>query len=135
MFTLKCIFQLYNRTFHFIHAFFFPSYRRTLLMGTRYADYLPTFLPKCHDFLNHSVKCLFFKICFSSPWTFRFLLKQQDREPVFSEELGLAVEKLKDGFTIQGLWEVMGWKILWTQKVMLGDNDQYNVLIMRVFKG
>uniref|UniRef100_A0A8C3AXH9 Bardet-Biedl syndrome 5 protein homolog n=1 Tax=Cyclopterus lumpus TaxID=8103 RepID=A0A8C3AXH9_CYCLU len=33
---------------------------------------------------------------------------QQDREPVFSEELGLAVEKLKDGFTLQGLWEVMG---------------------------
>lgn len=34
--------------------------------------------------------------------------KQQDREPVFSEELGLAVEKLKDGFTLEGLWEVMG---------------------------
>ncbi|XP_031410070.1 Bardet-Biedl syndrome 5 protein isoform X2 [Meleagris gallopavo] len=33
--------------------------------------------------------------------------KQHDREPVFSEELGLAVEKLKDGFTLQGLWEVM----------------------------
>ncbi|KAM6174864.1 BBSome complex member BBS5 [Erethizon dorsatum] len=32
--------------------------------------------------------------------------KQQDREPVFSEELGLAIEKLKDGFTLQGLWEV-----------------------------
>uniref|UniRef100_A0A671Q2R2 Bardet-Biedl syndrome 5 protein homolog n=1 Tax=Sinocyclocheilus anshuiensis TaxID=1608454 RepID=A0A671Q2R2_9TELE len=27
---------------------------------------------------------------------------------VFSEELGLAMEKLKDGFTLQGLWEVMG---------------------------
>ncbi|XP_041117699.1 Bardet-Biedl syndrome 5 protein homolog [Polyodon spathula] len=34
--------------------------------------------------------------------------KQQDREPVFSEELGLAIEKLKDGFTLQGLWEVVG---------------------------
>ncbi|XP_016104635.1 Bardet-Biedl syndrome 5 protein homolog [Sinocyclocheilus grahami] len=34
--------------------------------------------------------------------------KQHDREPVFSEELGLAMEKLKDGFTLQGLWEVMG---------------------------
>ncbi|KAJ6660768.1 hypothetical protein lerEdw1_017394 [Lerista edwardsae] len=34
--------------------------------------------------------------------------KQQDREPVFSEELGLAIERLKDGFTLQGLWEVMG---------------------------
>ncbi|XP_058889685.1 Bardet-Biedl syndrome 5 protein homolog isoform X4 [Acipenser ruthenus] len=34
--------------------------------------------------------------------------KQQDREPVFSEELELAIEKLKDGFTLQGLWEVVG---------------------------
>ncbi|NXU70790.1 BBS5 protein, partial [Oreotrochilus melanogaster] len=33
--------------------------------------------------------------------------KQHDGEPVFSEELGLAIEKLKDGFTLQGLWEVM----------------------------
>lgn len=33
--------------------------------------------------------------------------KQQDREPVYSEELGLAVEKLKDGFTLQGLWDVI----------------------------
>uniref|UniRef100_A0A8C9QPK6 Bardet-Biedl syndrome 5 protein homolog n=1 Tax=Scleropages formosus TaxID=113540 RepID=A0A8C9QPK6_SCLFO len=32
---------------------------------------------------------------------------QQDREPVFSEELGLAIEKLKEGFTLQGLWEVI----------------------------
>ncbi|KAG2459295.1 BBS5 protein, partial [Polypterus senegalus] len=33
--------------------------------------------------------------------------KQQDREPIFCEELGLAIEKLKDGFTLQGLWEVV----------------------------
>ena len=33
--------------------------------------------------------------------------KERDRDPVFSEELGLAVEKLMDGFTIAGLWEVM----------------------------
>uniref|UniRef100_A0A3Q2R2X1 Bardet-Biedl syndrome 5 n=1 Tax=Fundulus heteroclitus TaxID=8078 RepID=A0A3Q2R2X1_FUNHE len=33
--------------------------------------------------------------------------KQQDREAVFSEELGLAIEKLKDGFTLQDLWEVI----------------------------
>ena len=33
--------------------------------------------------------------------------KERDRDPVFSEELGLAVEKLLDGFTIAGLWEVM----------------------------
>ena len=39
---------------------------------------------------------------------FTVIPKQQDREPVFSEELGLAIEKLKDGFTLHGLWEVMG---------------------------
>lgn len=33
--------------------------------------------------------------------------KQQDRDPVFNEELGLAIEKLKDGFTLSGLWEVV----------------------------
>ncbi|KAL5006236.1 hypothetical protein ScPMuIL_015042 [Solemya velum] len=33
--------------------------------------------------------------------------KDKDREPVYSEELGLAIEKLKDGFTLSGLWEVM----------------------------
>jgi hypothetical protein len=32
---------------------------------------------------------------------------KKDREPVYSPELGLAVEKLKDGFTIQSLWEVL----------------------------
>jgi hypothetical protein len=32
---------------------------------------------------------------------------RKDREPVYSPELGLAIEKLKDGFTIQSLWEVL----------------------------
>uniref|UniRef100_A0A8C2DH16 BBSome complex member BBS5 n=1 Tax=Cyprinus carpio TaxID=7962 RepID=A0A8C2DH16_CYPCA len=41
-------------------------------------------------------------------FTVSFTSYQHDREPVFSEELGLAIEKLKDGFTLQGLWEVMG---------------------------
>uniref|UniRef100_UPI00358FDAFD Bardet-Biedl syndrome 5 protein isoform X3 n=1 Tax=Myxine glutinosa TaxID=7769 RepID=UPI00358FDAFD len=31
--------------------------------------------------------------------------KEQDHEPVYCEELGLAVEKLRDGFTLQSLWE------------------------------
>jgi len=31
----------------------------------------------------------------------------QDREPVYCEELGLAIEKLKDGFSLQSLWEVL----------------------------
>lgn len=33
--------------------------------------------------------------------------KTTDSEPVYCPELGMAVEKLKDGFTIQGLWEVI----------------------------
>ena len=33
--------------------------------------------------------------------------KTKDSEPVYCPELGMAVEKLKDGFTIQGLWEVI----------------------------
>lgn len=33
--------------------------------------------------------------------------KDKDRDPVYSEELGLAVEKLKDGFTLSGLWDVL----------------------------
>ncbi|PSN44632.1 Bardet-Biedl syndrome 5 protein [Blattella germanica] len=32
---------------------------------------------------------------------------ERDREPVYSSELGLAVEKLKDGFTLQSLWDVI----------------------------
>ncbi|XP_063421921.1 Bardet-Biedl syndrome 5 protein homolog isoform X3 [Mytilus trossulus] len=33
--------------------------------------------------------------------------KDKDRDPVYSEELGLAIEKLRDGFTLQGLWDVL----------------------------
>lgn len=33
--------------------------------------------------------------------------KDKDRDPVYSEELGLAIEKLKDGFTLSGLWDVL----------------------------
>lgn len=33
--------------------------------------------------------------------------KQRDRPPVFSDELGLAVERLKDGFTLSNLWQVV----------------------------
>jgi hypothetical protein len=32
--------------------------------------------------------------------------KGVDREPVFSAELGLAVEKLRDGTTLEDLWNV-----------------------------
>ena len=33
--------------------------------------------------------------------------KVADREPIFSEELGLAIEKLPDGFALSDLWEVV----------------------------
>jgi Bardet-Biedl syndrome 5 protein len=32
--------------------------------------------------------------------------KNVDREPVFSPELGLAIEKLSEGLTIDRLWQV-----------------------------
>ena len=34
-------------------------------------------------------------------------LHQSDRPVVFSEELGLAIEELKDGFTLKKLWQVL----------------------------
>jgi len=34
--------------------------------------------------------------------------KTVDREPVFSDELGLAIEKLPDGVALVDLWEVIG---------------------------
>ena len=39
--------------------------------------------------------------------TIFYSLQQKDREPVYSPELGLAIEKLKDGITLSSLWEVM----------------------------
>jgi len=33
--------------------------------------------------------------------------KCTDRDPVFSEELDLAIERLPDGFTLADLWEVV----------------------------
>ena len=33
--------------------------------------------------------------------------QEKDREPVYSPELGLAIEKLKDGITLASLWEVV----------------------------
>ena len=34
-------------------------------------------------------------------------LHQTDRRVVFSEELGLAIEELKDGFSLKNLWQVL----------------------------
>jgi Bardet-Biedl syndrome 5 protein len=45
-------------------------------------------------------------VILSSLFSF-FLTQTSDREPVFSEHLGLAIEKLKDGFTLQELWEAV----------------------------
>lgn len=63
-----------------------------------------------HSFFITSFNCSihFVVCCVLTYFEFFLVPKQQDREPVFSDELGLAVEKLKDGFTLQGLWEVMG---------------------------
>lgn len=33
--------------------------------------------------------------------------KERDREPVFSDHLGLAIEKLPEGVTVQSLWSVL----------------------------
>ncbi|XP_048756456.1 Bardet-Biedl syndrome 5 protein homolog [Ostrea edulis] len=33
--------------------------------------------------------------------------KDKDRDPVYCEELGLAIEKLRDGITLQALWDVL----------------------------
>lgn len=29
------------------------------------------------------------------------------QEPVYNEELGLAIEKLKEGFTLKNLWDIL----------------------------
>jgi Bardet-Biedl syndrome 5 protein len=31
---------------------------------------------------------------------------QSMRGPVYSDELGMAIERLRDGFTLQDLWEI-----------------------------
>ena len=32
---------------------------------------------------------------------------QKKKEPVYNEELGLAIEKLKDGFQLKNLWDIL----------------------------
>ena len=32
--------------------------------------------------------------------------KSKDREPVFSAELGLAIEELPEGYTLSDLWQI-----------------------------
>ena len=34
-------------------------------------------------------------------------ISNADREPVWNQDLGLAVEKLREGFTVQNLWQVV----------------------------
>ena len=33
-----------------------------------------------------------------------------EKEPVYNQELGLAIERIKDGFELKNLWEVI-WKV------------------------
>merc|ERR1712176_660750 len=37
--------------------------------------------------------------------------KEIDRETVYSPELGLAIERLKEGTTLQSLWNVVLWRV------------------------
>lgn len=32
---------------------------------------------------------------------------KRDREPVYSDELGLAIEKLPQGYTLANLWDIL----------------------------
>jgi len=32
---------------------------------------------------------------------------KRDREPVYSDELGLAIEKLPQGYTLASLWDIL----------------------------
>ena len=34
-------------------------------------------------------------------------MEGRDREPVYCPELGLCIERLKDGFTLESLWQVL----------------------------
>ena len=50
---------------------------------------------------------MYFSVCRHHPCPSDDRPPRQDREPVYCPELGLAVERLKDGFTLQSLWEVV----------------------------
>lgn len=34
-------------------------------------------------------------------------LEGEDREPVYCPELGLSIERIKDGFSLESLWQVL----------------------------
>ena len=61
--------------------------------------------------INHLLQYFMFCVFILSTVVFQAYFAdgdhQIDREPVYCPELGLAIEKLKDGFTLAGLWEVM----------------------------
>ena len=66
-----------------------------------------TLCSKLHFLKQAKIKTRPFFIFFYFQAYFADGNKDRDREPVYSEELGLAIEKLKDGFTLQGLWDVL----------------------------
>ena len=45
--------------------------------------------------------------CALFPLAHTHSLQNVDREPVFCPELGLAVERMRDGFTVEHLWNVL----------------------------
>ena len=58
---------------------------------------------RLHDQQNQFVYVPFDQFCLNEDGC----SGQKDRDVVFSEELGIAIEKLKDGFTLKQLWEVL----------------------------
>ena len=60
-------------------------------------------------FMNQKVlgQSLLFKITLSQAY-YADSNKATDSEPVFCEQLGLAIESIKEGFTLESLWEVTG---------------------------
>ena len=59
---------------------------------------------------THQPKCLmqifFFSLVYSQAY-FADGNKERDREPAFSDHLGLAIEKLPEGVTVPSLWSVL----------------------------
>lgn len=63
-------------------------------------------VPQCVP-LDEDVEIINSKECDTFAAYFADENHARDREPVYCEELGLAVEKIKDGFTMSSLWEVI----------------------------
>lgn len=62
--------------------------------------------------------------------------KNECREPVYCKELGFAMEKIKDGFTLKDLWEVIPSSTSWTSDFIsawIGPLLSRNLLLLTYF--